>query len=379
MLSNGTAVDIAAFQMEAVHEDLAAGFFRVFSDSGLTCQAHFNRRILGSRGNFFATVRHRNVGVRYPIMDGAPAWRKLFEDVRATKPKALFFNTLQRDGIASFARSFDLPVLCVVHNPLLFRDSRECRALAQRGGVEVFGLAPHVVEALRREVPELEGHVHLHRPYEWMMDEADCYESDPLTLDIVIPGAVDYNNRGFESLVEWLAGLVPEKVRPFRLSILAGGPDRGRLEDDIRRHGLQRYFHLAPLHPETRRVPHENYLRQLYQCHAMMALLPAGRMDYLTSKISTGIMAALGTGRPIIAPASVGNAYGFTPIEVPEDSPCDLTKADISPDRLAFCRNEALQLRAEGLQYNDEVIRVVLRSLDHWANEPSSKWLDSTR
>lgn len=363
MLSSGTSVDIAAFQMEAVHEDLAAGFFRAFSMAGLVCQAHFNQRILGSRGDFFATVTHPNVEARYPNMEGTVNWRALFAEVRETKPKALFFNTLQRDGIASFARSFDLPVLCVVHNPFLFRDSQECRALAKRGALEVFGLAPHVMNSLRREIPELEGHVHVHRPYEWMVDGADCYEGDPLTLDIVIPGAVDYNNRGFGPLVEWLSGLDSTKVRPFRFSILAGGPDRKRLEDDIGRLGLQRYFHLAPLHPLTKRVPHENYLRHLYQCHAMLALLPPGRTDYLTSKISTGIMAALGTGRPIIAPASVGRAYGFTPIEVPEDRPHDLEGADLSKMTLESRRLESLALRSRGLEENQHTLEAILESI----------------
>lgn len=358
-MPNGTR-DIAAFQMEAVHEDLAAGFFKVFSDLGLGCTAYFNQRINTSRGDFFDVVSHPNVEVDYPLYEGRPSWDAVAERVKQQAPKALYFNTLQRDGIATWGDRFDLPVLAVVHNPYLFQASGPCRELAKSGRLDMFGLAPHVVSKLIECVPELEGRAHLHLPYVWMPDEADAYTEAPEILDIVVPGAVNFENRDFEGLLNHLKSSDVKGQRPFKLSILAGGPDRAKLEGIIESDGLQRYFDLAPLHPETRRVPHSAYLQRLYSCHAILPLLPVGRPDYIQSKVTTGVMAGLGIGRPIISGQMVASAYGYTPIEIPDDRPFDLAVADLSPSVLAHRRAESLSIRAAALKHNHATIKRVL-------------------
>lgn len=351
---------VAAFQMEAVHEDLAAGFFRVFSEMGLGCQGYFNNRIFTSRGDFFDTVSHPNISMSYPTYQGRPDWDAVVEKVRAQDPRVLYFNTLQRDGIAIWGDRFNLPILAVVHNPFLFKGSDPCVDLARRGKVDMFGLAPHVVAKLVELVPELEGRAHVHHPYEWMPDDADQYTEDPEVLDIIIPGAVNFENRDFEGIINYLNSGEAEKQRPFRFAIVAGGPDRGKLEEQIRLDGLEKWFDLLPLHPETRRVPHPDYLNRLYRSHAMLPLLPQNRRDYLNSKITTGIMAALGTGRPIITTTRVGKVYGFSAIALPAGQPYAIGEADLSATTLAGRRAESLAIRKAGLEHNARTLKTVL-------------------
>lgn len=351
---------VAAFQMEAVHEDLAAGFFRVFSELGLGCRGYFNQRIAASRGDFFDLVSHPGVEMTWPPYEGRPAWDKVADDVRAQDPSLLYFNTLQRDGIAKWADQFGVPILAVVHNPFLFANSEPCRDLARRGRVDMFGLAPHVVSKLVEAVPELEGRAHVHHPYEWMPDGADAYSEDPEVLDIVVPGAVNFGNRDFEGIIRHLNSGEANHQRPFRFSIVAGGPDRQRLEDQIRLDGLEKWFDLLALDPETNRVPHRDYLSRLYHSHAMLPLLPQGRQDYLRSKITTGVMAALGTGRPMITTRAVGEAYGFTPVQLPDGEPSVIGKADLSGETLANRREEALAIRKAGLEQNTRTLRTVI-------------------
>jgi len=354
-------VDACGFQFGAVHEDLSGGFFKVFSELNMTSRGYFNQRIRDSKGDFFELFPYPGAEISYPSMVGRPAWDAIVENVKAEDPKVLFFNTFQRGNIFKWAEQFNLPTLGVVHNARKFARDEVCVSMAQDERYEAFCLSPHVADKLVELVPGLAGRTHVHYPYAWMPEGADRYETGRDCLDIVIPGAVTFMNRDFEGLLDYLEADGDNASRPFRLSILAGGPDRGRLEEEIANRKLDRFFNLAPLDPETRRVPHPYVLRKLYTCDAILPLLPAGRQDYLTSKVTTGIMTALGIARPIIAPPAVGKAYGFTPIELPADRPFDLTSADLSEATLADRRRESLEIREKGLADNHTSLKRVLQ------------------
>ncbi len=352
--------DISAFQMEAVHEDVSAGFFKVFNDLGLKSNGHFNRRILTMRGDFFESFNLDKTHIDYPMLAGRPSWGVLKQRVQDEQPSTLFFNTFQRDSLGVWAKDFALPVMGVVHNPNLFRDARECVALAKEGLLDVFGLAEHVVERILERVPELEGRAHVHHAYYWMPDHLDEYTPKTDVLDIFIPGALNFHNRAFVPLIENLRDSNLNSVRPFRIILPSGGPDRATFEKMITEYQLEKYFDLCPLDPISGRVPHNLYLKRLYQCHAIMPLLPVDRPDYLTLKISTGVTAGIGSGRPLIAPQSVGDAYHFAPVLLPEDKPFDITQADLSDISLAKSRQSVIKLRDASLANNHKLIKSVL-------------------
>jgi hypothetical protein len=81
----------------------------------------------------------------------------------------------------------------------------------------------------------------------------------------------------------------------------------------------------------------------------------------VTTKITTGVPASIGTGRPIIAPQSVGEAYGFAPQIVPESRPFDISKTDLSNDSLARARDAMTLIRRDGLMSNSLVIEDILQ------------------
>lgn len=350
----------AAFQFEAVHEDLAGSFFRSASDLNVSCTGYFNKRIVDLRGDFFSVVGHPQVTVNYERFEERADWDNVAHLVRLEQPDLLYFNTLQRDGIAQWAEQFGLPIVGVVHNPYLFKESGPCIELAKSGRLDVIGLAPHVVNKIIELVPHLEGRAHTLYPYEWMADTADEYTENPDVLDVMVPGAVDFKNRDYEGLISYLASGVARSQRPFRLVIPAGGADRARLQQEVLEQGLEQFFEFLPLDPQTGRVPHKIFLTKLYQCHAVLPLLPVNRQDYLTSKITTGIAAALGTGRPIIAPRNVADAYGFSPIELPKEQPWAIAEADLSATKLELCRRDALAVRAAALHHNSKVVEKIV-------------------
>ncbi len=347
-------------QMEAVHEHITAGFFKVFSELGVTCNGHFNRRILQLNGDLFNHLSYAGVHVDYPVLVGRHCWQALADRIITESPELLFFNTFQKDGIAGWAEQFDRPVIAIVHNPGKFADSEVCMRWARSGRLTVFCLAEHVQKSLLKRVPELEGRVHVHYAYEVLPPGPDEYDADADVLNIVIPGSVNYLNRGFDGLIDTLKETGSALERPVKFSIIAGGPDRKRLEEDISKYGLEKYFELLPLDPLSGRVPHSLYLEALGSCQAIMPLLPASRIDYLKSKVTSGVLAGLGAARPMICPPEVGEAYGFEPINLPTDRPFDISKADLSPATLRDRRQRGLKIREISNKHNREVIERVL-------------------
>lgn len=356
MATDNAKTDITCLQMEAVHEHITAGFFRVFSELGLTCNGHFNRRILQLNGDIFSRLSYPGVHVDYPVMEGRSCWDAIAARVRSEDPSLIFMNTLQRDGIAEWIEQFDCPVFAIVHNPKLFAQSEACLRWAESGRLTAFCLAPHVARQLKRLVPSLANRTFVHYAFDILPGGIDNFDPEAEVLDIVIPGAVNYRNRGFAGLIETLRDTGHKLPRPLRFTVIAGGPDRARLEADIASHDLQEYFRLMPLDQRSGRVPHHEYLDCLGLCHAIMPLLPHGRQDYLKSKVTSSVLAGLGAARPMICPDVVGRAYNFDPIVVPPNRPYDVSSADLSAQSLAERRQQGLRIRKRGLNHNRRTI-----------------------
>lgn len=349
--------------MEGVHEDIMAAALAAFASNDCTVKAFLSRRISKSRGNFFDDIEIKDTSVQYVTLETRQDWEDVASAVKAAEPDILYFNTFQRDGIAKWARQFDKPIVGIVHNPHLFTAAPECMELLKEGRLELLCLGHHVLDYVRTVLSGYEDKIHLYLPYLWMREEFDRFAlpegDDPLR--IVLPGAIDYNNRDFKGLVSFLQESAATLPRDVVFYLVAGGPNRADLEQLVDQAGLGDMFCFLPLDPETKRVPHRDYLRCLYASHAMMLLLPVGREDYVTTKITTGVPASIGTGRPIIAPQSVGEAYGFAPQIVPESRPFDISKTDLSNDSLARARDAMTLIRRDGLMSNSLVIEDILQ------------------
>jgi hypothetical protein len=91
---------VAAFQLEAVHEEIAAGFFKVFDKLGMGSQAYFNERISASRGNFYDTIAFESLDIDFISLTSRPEWAELREKVRQQNPDVLFFTPAPGPGDA---------------------------------------------------------------------------------------------------------------------------------------------------------------------------------------------------------------------------------------------------------------------------------------
>lgn len=346
-----------------MHEDVSAGFLLALSQCNIQMQAHFNRKILDQRGDFFAELHIPHLKMVYPPLEGVPAWDAVARAILRQNPQVIFANTFQRDGIAKWLAKFDLPILGVVHNPEILRNSPHAMDLVRRGKVFAFGLAPHVVARILDIVPELHGRCAVYHPVYWMREAEDRFAPDPNLRRIFIAGAVDYNNRDFKRLTGFLAGGGPEPKIPVKFQIFTGGPDRKRLEQEVSDFGLQRFFEFAPLDPQTGRVPHAVYLRGLRACDAVMPLLPQERKDYLVNKYSTGIAAGVGSIRPLIAPKIYGDVYGFAALAPRADNPVDISELDLGLGHLTARRADMRQVWQRAMAQNQNAVAEGLAAL----------------
>ncbi|WP_298361359.1 hypothetical protein [uncultured Litoreibacter sp.] len=324
----------AAIQCEAVHEDISAGMFRALSNLNVATRTYYNSKIFDSRGDFFAELPVEGLDARYVSYEGAPAWDAVADAIRRQRANFIFANTFQRDGVARWMKQFDLPIMGIVHNPDILRESEHAMDLVREGRVFAFGLAQHVVTKIVDTVPELSGRCAVYNPAYWMDPARNEFDPDDNRRTILIPGAVDYKNRDFERLVAYLASGKLKTEVPVVFQVFTGGPDRQRLEQDIAKNGLEDHFELAPLDPVTGKVPHNRYLAALRRCDALMLLLPESRKDYLTNKLTTGVAAGMGSMRPIIAPDIYGRVYGVPTLATPTDSPFDISSLDLSAANL---------------------------------------------
>jgi len=352
------SADVAAFQVESVHEDVAAAFFEAFAAHGLTTYAQFNRRILDQRGDFFEVVRPALTEIDYIGLESRADWKPMNDRARRRRPRFLFFNSFQRDAVANMARDLDLPAWGVVHNPALFAGSEGCLALAREHRIEAFTLAPHVARVLESTVPELAGHIHVHHPVgwaaggpaPWTLPEAGA------PIDILIPGALDYKGRAWEALLDYLDTTDLSDVRPFRIHVVSGGPDRADFEAQVAARGLTRLFCIAPLDPVTRRVPHSVLMARMFRSHLLMPMLPPNRLDFVKTKISTSLSMIQGAARPAILPRILAETYGCPALISPDDRPYDLRHLDLSNASLVRLRCAMLELYARLVRENVETL-----------------------
>ena len=365
LTEKGPHADVAACQIEAVHEDVLVGMLDALAAHGLSSHSMLNARIASQRGDFFEVVPPRKGTVEYLDCDGLEGWEALERRMRSVKPRLVFFNTFQRRGQAELMLRLGKPAWGVVHNPTLFASFPECLRVAEKGQIEAFVLAPHVAEALEKTVPALKGHIHVHHPIGWAAQGADTWSlpDEGAPLEIAIPGTVDYKGRAWEEMLEHLSATQTVASRPVRFVIVAGGPDRADFFARVEALGLSDLFDFEPLDPETRRVPHRALMERLYRAHAIMPMLPPNRMDFLTSKISTAMPACVGTARPTLLPAHIAEIYGMPAIEVPRERPFDLRKADLSDATLTAARAAVVARRAEMEQENIDTIRPLLERI----------------
>ncbi len=98
--------------------------------------------------------------------------------------------------------------------------------------------------------------------------------------------------KGFNMLIR-AAQLLREKGEPFFITIVGDGPERARLEQEIRRWGLGRWIHMAGT------LSNEEVFGHLVDAHALVAPSIQDRAGDLDG-IPNVVIEAMAMGRPVV-------------------------------------------------------------------------------
>lgn len=304
-----SALSVAIVELTGVHEEIIPSLVDALP-VGTRTQVFVNQRCKHMRGDLFAETEGVNASVTYVDIVKAPDWDKLGGLIDAGGHDVLIISTFQIDGIAKWARKRKLPLIGVVHNPMIFGKSEACKAALVDEGLGCVVLAPHV--AARLNAMTRGAHmdaIGVVEPVFWGTGDRRKLPDDGRKR-VVVPGGVNYAVRDFEGL---LSALNPERVARLRdagivLQIIGGGPDRSTLQSALQHGQLDDVVELLPL-SDSGRVPYAAYVEALRQARAVYPLLPLAWPPYRDHKITSAIPTAIGFGLPLVLDRWTASVY----------------------------------------------------------------------
>ena len=338
----------AILQTGGVHEEIVPSLVAALGP-GWEVSAWLNDKCRASKGDIFAEVPSPSLTVHYRALDGHPAWETLREDVLAFRPDVVIAATFQREPLAQFIDSLDLPVLGVIHNLRKAAQAPTVAKLIESGRCQPIVLAEHVRAAFNRSSSgAFIDRIGVVDPVNWGLTGAP----DPTCRRIAIPGGVNATNRDFGGLLAALGpGGLGRKMaaKGAVIDILGGGPDRARLQREAADSGLSELIRFAPL-GASGRVHYSEYLHALRQGWALLPLIPLSKGDYRDFKITSAIPTAIGFGLPMVLDrwtASVYRAPCVTSdisVAAALEALLELSEADHDTLKLATCAYRAAAL-----------------------------------
>jgi FkbM family methyltransferase len=353
-----------------VHEEVIGSVFHALIGNGIEPTAFLNDRILG-RGDIFSRFTEYGDRVNYRPLDAREDWHALADEVREFD--LLVFNTFRRDGQASWARGLGLPLLGVVHNPKLIVDQAECRDMVRKGEARLLTLAPHATSWLMAEGPHLFGDTATMTAWMWDMPEGD--EPSPgERRRITIPGAVDFRNRDYSLVLEALPGLLDEVGRDeIEIAIVGGGKDRAELQRMVADRGLDDVFSFAPVDEESGYVLSDVFYSELARSSFLLPLLPEGRRDYRTWKITAAVSSSIGFKVPAILDRWTATVYNLPCVSYPAGRSIEGLAAALRmpEEELTELHGRLSAHRAAAIERNVEEMGYALQSLYDGRETPS--------
>ncbi|CAO3680663.1 unnamed protein product [Umbelopsis ramanniana] len=209
----------------------------------------------------------------------------------------------------------DMKIMCIVHNPQALQDVHfRISPLAQKGGLTMVGLSPHVADYLKdHKLPELATEFNPifadipttvfvptfdYRLPESCSTSGNIETNDACKSNFVVQGIFETGRRDYGSLFDHLLNKVAEDEegwKDFHLLLLGQGSPFD-LKEPLASH-VSTYNDLP-------------YLDYYDKIHHSLALLPAFASDsYLVYKASSSVGAALLTGVPLIADQALLDSY----------------------------------------------------------------------
>ena len=353
----------AIVQLEAVHEEIIPSIVFALNGLDIVPDVYINERCRLLRGDIFEELPSLDLNLNYVSMEGMKAWEKLAETLSSSNPECVVISTYQRDGIAAWARTLNLPIIGFVHNAHIFLNAQECVKSFQEHRAQLLTLAPHVCAYLNLRIDHsLIDRTGVLESVYWGSDREQTLEvvSDEVPLVVAVPGGVSFRSRSFEHLTEVLRDGVSWQ-RPLQFYVLGGGSDRDRLEEIIEKHDLSHMISCAPIGKEGR-VLYADYISGLRNSHILHPLAPLAFGPYRDHKITSAIPTAVGFGLPIILDRWTSRVYRAPAIESNVDLASSIeTISRLTSRDLIKSGEKMLNYRNEQLQKNQsEIERLIL-------------------
>lgn len=304
----------AIVQMEAVHEDSIPTMVLCLNGLGFRPRVILNERCGVSKGDIFQFTPELKMDVEYTPVEGREAWHALRQSIISDKElEFVAFSTFQRNGIASWIKEVDLPLVGLVHNAKMFLTQEDCVDLVNSRKAFLFTLEAHVSHYLRTNgndalrpagigvfTPAYFGHQ--------AVDPAGLGNFLDERL-VTITGGVQYANRDFPMLLNALKDEgVRRQIGRLRFVITGGGADRRRLESEVKERGYDDHFIFAK-RSDNGWVMYDEYFRWLRNSAFQATLLPSSSVDYRQYKVSSALYTTFGFAIPPITDAWTQKIY----------------------------------------------------------------------
>lgn len=359
------------FQYGAVHEELAPSLLTASNTLGHKISVSLHAGSLRSKGDVFAAfsveslaghcIIYRPSGPKAP--EPGDQLEALIEPLE--NPCALFL-TLQNPWTIEIARRLQgkgIRVFGIVHNVNKVRKNRDVLSFWKEHSATPVALSSHVranlADLINRRTEDVEL---LYSTFQPDLPSTTVEQEEPVATRIAIAGAINYQSRPFETLLQALASLQsqePKVVHQLVFHLLGGGPDRSRLITEVAARGLQDSFQFTRVSKENGRSSYADYYEELSKCHYMLAL----DVDrYTTDKITSTVPTSVSFLKPLIATTRFFATYGLSGSGLASD---DLAEAlRLAALKFEFPRHvERLQeVRAEQLRHNASFVNYVTES-----------------
>jgi len=300
---------VAIVEITGVHEEVIPSLVDALPE-GTKVEIFVNERCRAVRGDLFHELKGLNAKVIYVDIVTAGDWTALGERIDAGGHDALIISTLQIDGVAKWARARTLPVIGVVHNPVLFQRADDCKAWLAEDALGVIVLAPHVQARFNAMTQgSMIDKFGVIEPVFWG-DDTQAQPNADSPRKVIVPGGVNFAARDFRGLVEALDPARARRLRERRieLQIIGGGADRAALEVMLSERNLSDVVTLLELAP-TGRVPYAAYIAALREAWAIYPLLPLTWPPYREYKITSAIPTAIGFALPVVLDRWTNGVY----------------------------------------------------------------------
>ena len=229
-------------------------------------------------------------------------------------------------------------------------------------------MARHIVRAVPESFP-----AHWMLPVVHVNDAtANQWPEPEAKRQVCVQGFVDFKRHNYKSLLDALAELRTAGLQNWQVHIVGRNhiPAGKLLRKQVAERGLAAYFSFSRRPFICTDVSYKNFYKIIAQTEFLLPLVDgAGQVysAYLTEKLSSAVIVAMGLGRIPVLHAKLAALYGIEDAAVayPDGGLADALRRafGLAPERLLALRAALWKKRTEELLASRESIRLALHEL----------------